>query len=360
MSSSFTPSANPSDLFPSDNSFYKDVSALPAYSGSATLMSGVIFGHSDNIHIDFGIRMMQVNSGTNVGTGSASPDYLADSDAASFPFPIGGTIETGDWSSATVGSKISYNCQNLGGGDCHMLIADVRAGHRKLYETWSTSNSSDAGTGTWSIVDETVWLMDHHYDPVLGRGLTCTSADAAGLSVAAGLIGVRETLVDKEIKHAIRFILSNSQIRRAFVPPATHGTTAATKNHGIPYGTRLRLRANFPVASLPNEASRTIAIALQKYGMILADGGSDAFTAESDVLYKSQGLSWAGKLGYADLSTDANANNPGVIRFKDFEVVDFDTAHYLDFSNGTVVVNGQTKSIDDCSPGDRVPDTIVK
>jgi hypothetical protein len=114
------------------------------------------------------------------------------------------------------------------------------------------------------------------------------------------------------------------------------------------------------VASLPNEASRTIAIALQKYGMILADGGSDAFTAESDVLYKSQGLSWAGKLGYADLSTDANANNPGVIRFKDFEVVDFDTAHYLDFSNGTVVVNGQTKSIDDCSPGDRVPDTIVK
>ena len=36
--------------------------------------------------------------------------------------------------------------------------------------------------------------------------------------------------------------------------------------------------------------------ALQKYGMILADGGQDAFTAEAGDFYASEGLSWSGVL----------------------------------------------------------------
>jgi hypothetical protein len=34
----------------------------------------------------------------------------------------------------------------------------------------------------------------------------------------------------------------------------------------------LRLRRDFPLASLPNDGARTVAVALQRYGMFLADG----------------------------------------------------------------------------------------
>ena len=44
-----------------------------------------------------------------------------------------------------------------------------------------------------------------------------------------------------------------------------------------PYGARFRLRANYPLSSLPDNGTRTIARALQKYGMILADNGSNWF-----------------------------------------------------------------------------------
>jgi hypothetical protein len=38
-------------------------------------------------------------------------------------------------------------------------------------------------------------------------------------------------------------------------------------------GLRVRLRASYPVASLPPQA-RIVALALQRYGMLLADNGS--------------------------------------------------------------------------------------
>ena len=41
------------------------------------------------------------------------------------------------------------------------------------------------------------------------------------------------------------------------------------------------LRADFPLASLPNAAARTVARALQTYGMILSDGGNIPLTFEA-------------------------------------------------------------------------------
>jgi hypothetical protein len=51
---------------------------------------------------------------------------------------------------------------------------------------------------------------------------------------------------------------------------------------GPSFGVRFRLRADFPMASLPSEGARVVARALQRYGMILADGGDIALTAQSD------------------------------------------------------------------------------
>ena len=50
----------------------------------------------------------------------------------------------------------------------------------------------------------------------------------------------------------------------------------------LPPGVRFRLRADDPLASLPSEGARVIARAMQRYGMILSDGGNIALTAQSD------------------------------------------------------------------------------
>jgi len=50
----------------------------------------------------------------------------------------------------------------------------------------------------------------------------------------------------------------------------------------LPYGSRLRLRADFPLDSLPSDGARVIARAMQQYGIILADGGNIALTARND------------------------------------------------------------------------------
>jgi serine/threonine-protein kinase len=143
-----------------------------------------------------------------------------------------------------------------------------------------------------------------------GRGDGCTSADAAGYPIAPLLFSADEVAAG-HIDHAIRFILPNSRIRHGvFVHPATHSTGATSGPSGAPpYGTRLRLRADFPLSSLPNEGARTVARAMQKYGMFLADGGNIALTAQSDRFTQHK---WSGLLGARDLA----AIKPG-----DFQMV---------------------------------------
>jgi serine/threonine-protein kinase len=155
-----------------------------------------------------------------------------------------------------------------------------------------------------------VWRMDRVYPPT-GRGEQCTSADAAGYPMAPLLFDADEVAAGS-VDHAIRFILPNDRIRRGeYVHPATHGTPATRgPSDAPPYGSRLRLRADFPLDTLPNPAARTVARAMQRYGMLLADGGQVALTARSDRFTRSK---WAGLLEPRDLQS---------IRPRDFEMVD--------------------------------------
>ena len=84
------------------------------------------------------------------------------------------------------------------------------------------------------------------------RGDQCTSADAAGLPIAPLLFSADEVAAGS-IDHAIRFILPNSRIRAGvFVHPASHaGAPVGRPPRTVPYGARLRLRADYPVTGLP-------------------------------------------------------------------------------------------------------------
>ena len=121
-----------------------------------------------------------------------------------------------------------------------------------------------------------------------------------------------DELARGSIDHAIRFILPNSRIRaRAFVHPASHAGAPSGPDTTVPYGARLRLRADYPVAGL-TAGAQVVARALQKYGMILADGGNVALTARDDRFTTHK---------WSEVSFDSHSLQ--AITAADFEVVDF-------------------------------------
>jgi hypothetical protein len=104
-----------------------------------------------------------------------------------------------------------------------------------------------------------------------------TSADAGGLSVFEGLVRYDE-IVAGSIQHAIRFTARYSKSDAHggyFTAPATHaaGNLATTDNI---MGMRLRLKASFDVSGY-SATNQIILNAMKKYGMILADNGSNLF-----------------------------------------------------------------------------------
>ena len=247
--------------------------------------------------IDFSFEVFEADSSTPRRTFTPTSDfYSPDCDQVAVPVPADARLE----------GESGLRC--VSDGDCHLIVLE-REEHR-LYEMWRAN-----------ILDETtfqggclaVWETDRLYGPE-GRGEQCTSADAAGYPIAPLLV-TSDEVASGEIRHALRFILPNSAIRAGeYVHPATHSTGAASGGPAAPpYGARLRLRADFPLETLPNDASRTVAVALQRYGMFLADGGNVLFTFQNDTTNTAK---WSDLLESRDLEG---------IQVTDFEVMPLGT-----------------------------------
>ena len=133
-----------------------------------------------------------------------------------------------------------------------------------------------------------VWDLTHDYwqpmtPPTFSRGDHCNGADAADLPMAP-LVLTSADVTSGQITHALRFTMPNGLIQKGvYVHPATHigGPTGGADQ--IPYGARLRLKASYDVNQLSSAAARVIARGLQKYGMIMSDGGNLYITATTDV-----------------------------------------------------------------------------
>jgi serine/threonine-protein kinase len=157
-----------------------------------------------------------------------------------------------------------------------------------------------------------VWDLNRVYPPS-GRGDQCTSADAAGLPIAPLLFNADE-LAAGSINHAIRFILPNPRIRaHVYVHPATHAGAPRGPVNAPPMGARFRLKASFDMSKL-TPAAQVVARAMQKYGMILSDGGNIALSAQNDADTKAK---------YADI--DFGSHDLADLKVTDFEVVEMGT-----------------------------------
>jgi hypothetical protein len=279
-------------LFPCDNPWYRDVSALPADTSHGYIASIGSWGASNRMIIDFSIVTLEANASTPKRTFKLDADYDPDNDHDPVPVPTTGTLE----------GENGYACTQ--DGDCHLIVHDVA--QNKLFELWKANYAN----GAWSAVQETVWDLTKHYGPE-GRGYGCTSADAAGFAIMPGLIRPSE-VASGEVRHALRFILPGDRIlKNGYVAPATHSTNVYSGR--APMGLRLRLRASFDENTLSSKGAKVVARALKKYGMLLADAGQDALTAESDAF---SSVKWSGLLSGSDLVG---------LKVSDFEAVDVGT-----------------------------------
>jgi hypothetical protein len=285
-------------IFTAPNVWTQPVDASPVHPQSASMIGGLVslggFGLG-RFQVDFSLVVLEAAAATPAAAFARSPGYyLPDCDSpSSLPLPAGGAIE----------GQAGYAC-DVGANDCHLLVVDRAAS--RLHEVYqATVDASGVLHGQCAIS----WNLTTSY-PADMRGDQCTSADAAGLPIAPLLFSADE-IAAGSIDHAIRFILPNSRIRAGvFVHPASHAGAPSGPATTVPYGARLRLRADYPVASLPAPA-RVVARALQRYGMILADGGNVALTARDDRFTVHK---WA-EVGFDSHSLQA-------ITAADFQVVD--------------------------------------
>jgi serine/threonine-protein kinase len=256
-------------LYQAANPWTARVDAAPLHPGSAAMMDALAaaggFGTGE-LRIDFSLNVQHAGEGApRVPFAKRAGYYEPDCDApADFPLPPGGAAE----------GQAGYAC-DAGRGDCHVLVVDWP--RNVLWEAFGASLEGGRLVARCAVA----WELARSYPETL-RGEQCTSADAAGLPIAP-LLFTADEIAAGEVAHAIRFILPNARMRAGgYVRPATHAGAPSGGASLPPYGSRLRLRADYPLASLPSDGARVLAVALQRYGMILADGGNIAFTAADD------------------------------------------------------------------------------
>jgi hypothetical protein len=245
--------------FPSSNTWNTDISNAPLDSNNSTIASAFSGTH---LHPDFssvaggnyGIPYTVVDSSSQQFVPISVTAYPDESDLAYAPYPSGVPIE-----------GTPSDCTS--NGDQHVIVIDRNT--CMMYETYNTIRCS----GKFSSDSETIWDLKNHEQRPWGW----TSGDAAGLPIFPGLVRYDE-VASGAINHALRFTLHNSRSNNNggyFVQPASH---AAGLSSTSPYvmGMHVRLKASFDISGF-SATNKVILTAMKKYGMILADNGSDFY-----------------------------------------------------------------------------------
>jgi hypothetical protein len=268
-------------VFPKSNVWNRRVDRLPVAQNTDAVIASI--GLDKSVHADFGSGLWD---GAPIGipfdvVNRSTPrtrvsfEYSDESDHVRYPIPRRVHIE--------------------GGSDHHALLLDRSA--CRLYELGGLERVG----GRWHAWAGATWSLRSNRLRPAGW----TSADAAGLPMLPGLARYDEARRGV-IDHALRFTVSRT--RRAFIYPARHFASSLMDPNLPPMGLRVRLKAGFDVRPFPRQA-RIVLVALKRYGMIVADNGSDWY------------ISGAPSPGWSN----DQLHTLGQVKCSDFEVVD--TSH---------------------------------
>lgn len=247
---SAAPTVGGCPVFPADNAWNRDVSGDPLRADSAAIIAAIQSTGGTHLHPDFGENPDYGIPFTVVPANQplVPIEYVAygdESDPGPFPVPLDAPVEGGSDAD----------------GDRHVIV--VRSGTCELFELYRAFPQADrwrADSGARFDLSSNALRPDGW-----------TSADAAGLPILPGLVRDDEVAAG-EIRHAIRVTFSRTQ--RGYIAPATHFASSRTDPTLPPMGLRLRLRADFDISGLTGQA-KVIATAMQRYGLIVADNGSN-------------------------------------------------------------------------------------
>lgn len=156
---------------------------------------------------------------------------------------------------------IPAGAQAAKGTDEDMIIWQPSTGHE--WELWRAQQEGGRWTACWGGEFQDAYTSEGVLPEPLG-------VSAAGLSILAGQIHIEE-LRQGTITHALELTLPDTAAS-GWVWPANRTDGTSDDAYSIPEGTRFRLKASLNLASLHlNPAALTIATAIQRYGMIVAD-----------------------------------------------------------------------------------------
>jgi hypothetical protein len=263
----------PLPLFPANNWWNVDVSNAPVDAKSSSYINFI--GGTRTLHPDFGgeaapgstriygfpyivvdgtqakravqFRYADESDGVNHTTGQSIPFYPIPDEAITQKH----WVEGGD----------PGNVDKRGEVDRHLIIVD--RDNRHLYELYNV------------FYDGTKWLASSgaFFDLKTNDRRTdgWTSADAAGLAILPGLVRYDEAFGPDEIEHAFRVTV---RATNGYVFPASH--RAGSTTGALPMGARLRLKSTVNLSSFTPQLQK-IFRAMQRYGLIVADNGTDMF-----------------------------------------------------------------------------------
>lgn len=240
-------------VFPADNPWNQDISASPVDPYNTQIIAAI---SSPAVKADFGSGLWQgapigipyiVVCGNQPKTVINFTDYGDESDPGPYPIPLNAPIE------------------GNGNGDAHVIAVDVE--NKKLYELFYARVNGDH----WDASSGAIFDLNSNQM----RPETWTSADAAGLPIFPGLVRYDE-IVKGEIDHPIRFTLTSNNVKPAYIYPARHKVNSTGGQYSLPFGARIRLKANFDISTY-SATNQVILRAMKKYGLILADIGSNLY-----------------------------------------------------------------------------------
>jgi hypothetical protein len=263
-------SLNGRQVFPVTNWWNLDISAAPVAPQSAAMInwiSGRTGGNTTatrTMHPDFGPPPYGIPYVVVDGTQPRVPvtwvAYGNESDSGipglpGYPIPDEARTQPNYIEGAVAGGGTS--------GDRHLLLID--RDRWVLYETYATR--WNATQSRWEAQSGAIFNLNTNDRRPEGW----TSADAAGLAIFPGLIRYDEVNGPSEITHAIRV---TTRATNGYVWPASH--TAGSTSGAPPMGTRLRLKAGRDISGFPAQMQK-IFRAMKKYGLIVADNGTDMY-----------------------------------------------------------------------------------
>jgi hypothetical protein len=260
---------NGRQVFPVTNWWNLDLSGAPIDPRSAAFINWISGRTASNptavrrLHPDFGPPPYGIPYAVVAGDQPRVPvafGYADESDTGipglpGYPIPVEARTTANYIEGGVPGGGTS--------GDRHLLLID--RDRWMLYETFATR--WNPALSRWEAGSGAIFDLSRSDR----RPESWTSADAAGLAIFPGLVRYDEVFGTSDITHAFRV---TTRATNGYVWPASHA--AGSSAGAPPMGTRLRLKASRDISGFRPEIQR-IFRAMRRYGLIVADNGSDMY-----------------------------------------------------------------------------------